>query len=106
MPLLKDIGQPKAEGVRVRFTVGITPVLPNDRAIARQLDVGLAAHERHFGRPARGIWLPECAYRPAGPWVSPADGRVELRSGLEDFLAERGIAYFFVETHLVKGGVT
>ena len=70
-------------------THGSLPLLPNDRAIERQLDVGLAAHERHFGRAARGIWLPECAYRPAGAWVSPADGHVEERRGLEDFLAPR-----------------
>jgi 1,4-alpha-glucan branching enzyme len=85
-------------------THGFLPLLPNDRAIERQLDVGLAAHARHFGFPARGIWLPECAYRPAGPWTSPADGHVEERRGLEDFLTARGVGFFFVETHLVKGG--
>ena len=85
-------------------THGFLPLLPNDRAIERQLDVGLATHARHFGREARGIWLPECAYRPAGPWTSPADGHVEERRGLEDFLSSRGVGYFFVETHLVKGG--
>ncbi len=85
-------------------THGFLPLLPNDRAIDRQLDAGLAAHRRHFGREARGIWLPECAYRPGGSWTSPADGHVENRSGLEDFLAARGLEYFFVETHLVTGG--
>jgi 1,4-alpha-glucan branching enzyme len=85
-------------------THGFLPLLPNDRAIDRQLDVGLAAHRRHFGRDARGIWLPECAYRPGGPWTSPADGHVENRCGLEEFLAARDVKYFFVETHLVTGG--
>ena len=85
-------------------THGFLPLLPNDRAIERQLDVGLAAHFRHFGVPARGIWLPECAYRPAGTWTSPADGHVEERRGLEDFLSTRGAGFFFVETHLVEGG--
>jgi 1,4-alpha-glucan branching enzyme len=85
-------------------THGFLPLLPNDRAIDRQLDAGLAAHRRHFGRDAHGIWLPECAYRPGGPWTSPADGHVENRCGLEEFLAERGLKYFFVETHLVTGG--
>jgi 1,4-alpha-glucan branching enzyme len=85
-------------------THGFLPLLPNDRAIDRQLDAGLAAHRRHFGRDARGIWLPECAYRPGGSWTSPADGHVENRCGLEDFLAARGLKYFFVETHLVTGG--
>ena len=85
-------------------THGFLPLLPNDRAIDRQLDAGLAAHRRHFQREARGIWLPECAYRPGGSWTSPADGHVEDRCGLEDFLAARGLKYFFVETHLVTGG--
>ena len=85
-------------------THGFLPLLPNDLAIDRQLDTGLAAHRRHFGKDARGVWLPECAYRPAGAWTSPADGHVEIRRGLEDFLAARGLEYFFVETHLVTGG--
>jgi len=93
------------EPIASAATHGFLPLLPSDRAVARQLDVGLAAHERHFGRPARGIWLPECAYRPAGLWISPADGHAEPRRGLEDFLADRDVGYFFVETHLVQGGV-
>jgi 1,4-alpha-glucan branching enzyme len=85
-------------------THGFLPLLPNDHAIDRQLDAGIAAHRRHFGRGARGIWLPECAYRPSGPWVSPADGHVEERRGLEEFLTARDLKFFFVETHLVTGG--
>jgi 1,4-alpha-glucan branching enzyme len=93
------------EPIASAATHGFLPLLPNDHAIARQLDVGLAAHARHFGKSARGIWLPECAYRPAGTWISPADGHFEFRRGIEDFLAERGVKFFFVETHLVQGGV-
>lgn len=92
------------EPIASAATHGFLPLLPSDRALARQLDLGLAAHARHFGRPARGLWLPECAYRPAGRWTSPADGRTEIRVGLEDFLADRGVEYFFVETHLVAAG--
>jgi len=94
------------EPIASAATHGFLPLLPNDIAIERQLDIGLAAHARHFGKPARGVWLPECAYRAAGPWVSPATGRMELRRGLEDFLVDRGVDYFFVETHLINGGVT
>jgi len=94
------------EPIASAATHGFLPLLPNDRAVERQLDVGLRAHARHFGKPARGIWLPECAYRPTGLWLSPADGRLERRPGIEEFLAARGVSFFFVETHLVKGGVT
>ena len=38
-----------------------------------QVRTACTAHRRHFGRAPRGIWLPECAYRPAGPWRSPVD---------------------------------
>ena len=41
------------------------------------------SHRRHFGREPAGIWLPECGYYP----------------GLDEFLAEAGIRYFFVDTH-------
>ena len=92
------------EPVASAATHGLLPLLPNDRAIERQLDVGLRAHERHFGRKAGGFWLPECAYRPGGPWTSPADGHVEERAGLEEFLAANGVRFFFVDTHLVRGG--
>src|SRR5512141_51026 len=93
------------EPIASAATHGFLPLLPDDRAIERQIDVGLETHDRHFGVPARGIWLPECAYRPGGPWVSPADSHVEMRRGIEEFLVPRGIRFFFVETHLVTGGV-
>ncbi len=94
------------EPIACAATHGFLPLLPDDRAIERQLDVGLAAHARHFGKPAKGIWIPECAYRPGGAWTSPADGHVEERKGIEELLAARGVEFFFVETHLVRGGVT
>ncbi len=101
---LQDSGH--VEVISCAATHGFLPLLPTDEAIRRQLDIGLATHQRHFGRSPRGIWIPECAYRPPGDWVSPVDGRHELRRGIAEFLAERGIEFFFVETHLVRGGVS
>lgn len=107
MQAFRELGERGVlEPVASAATHGFLPLLPTDRAIERQLDVGLQAHARHFGKPAKGIWLPECAYRPAGLWRSPADGHEEIRRGLEEFLAERGVEFFFVETHLVRGGIT
>jgi len=82
------------------------PLLATPAAVRRQVAVAVESHRRHFGRPPLGMWLPECAYRPDGPWTSPlADGAAEAwRPGLERVLAEHGIRYFFVETHLVDGG--
>lgn len=79
-------------------THGYLPLLGTDSAIRAQLRTGIQSYERLFGRRPRGIWLPECAYRPA---QSGADGR--LRPGLESFLAAEKIEFFFSETHLITG---
>ena len=56
-------------------------VVPN--AVRAQIQVAVQTHEQFFGVRPSGIWLPECAYQP----------------GLEEFLAEAGLDYFFVDTH-------
>lgn len=80
-------------------THGYLPLLARDSSIYGQIETGVKAYERHFGRRPKAIWLPECAYRPA--YVSE-DG--VARPGLESFLAEQGIRVFFSETHTVEGG--
>ena len=57
-------------------THAVLPKLATLAGRRLQVDAGLRSHERRFGEPA-GFWLPECAYAP----------------GVEDVLAERGIAY-------------
>jgi 1,4-alpha-glucan branching enzyme len=87
-------------------THGYLPLLADDAAAACQVHTAVTAHRRHFGRAPRGMWLPECAYRPAGPWRPPAGSPAPAttRRGLEALLADQGIGYFFVDTHLVAGG--
>ena len=92
-------------------THGYLPLLSSDAAAERQVRVACAAHRRHFGRAPRGIWLPECAYRPAGPWPSPAiaeagglDRPTIERAGVEEILARHQLDYFFIDTHLLSGG--
>lgn len=80
-------------------THGYLPLLGTDSAIYAQLKAGIASYKRHFGCPPTGIWLPECAYRPA---YYTEDGT--LRPGIERFLAEQGIKVFFSETHTITGG--
>ena len=81
-------------------THGYLPLLGTDSAIRAQLATGVRSYRRHFGRDPRGIWLPECAYRPA----FYADDK-KIRPGLEKFIAEQGLQVFFTETHLVTGGL-
>ena len=77
----------------------ILPLLGHDSAINAQLKAGIQSYKRLFGKAPTGIWLPECAYRPA--YVTD-DGK--KRAGIETFLAENGLKVFFSETHTITGG--
>jgi 1,4-alpha-glucan branching enzyme len=86
-------------------THGYLPLLSRDESIHLQLRTAVETHTRHFGRAPRGIWLPECAYRPRYEWTAPAGpdrgrGR-RLRPGIEELLAAHGLEYFVADSHLV-----
>ena len=67
--------------------------LPNlslhPQAVRAQMRVGSLLHKRRFGRPSRGIWLPECGFAP----------------GFDDYMKEVGLRFFFLETHGVMHGM-
>jgi 1,4-alpha-glucan branching enzyme len=90
-------------------THGYSPLLSQDTTLQAQVKIGVESYQRHFGRRPRGYWLPECAYRPRYVWSEPSlvpgakDKPPILRKGVEEFLAEQGIAYFFADSHLLKG---
>jgi 1,4-alpha-glucan branching enzyme len=82
------------------------PLVLNDEMLRAQMICGTKTSEKHLGTKPRGMWLPECAYRPHwGHWMpsvlfdNPRD-----RKGVEEFIAGAGVTHFFVETHLVTGG--
>ena len=89
-------------------THGYFPLLSQDISIQAQVKQAVKSYQRHFGRQPRGIWLPECAYRPGYKWSPPVDmgKKVEpyQRKGVEEFLSENHIEYFFIDSHLLKGG--
>jgi 1,4-alpha-glucan branching enzyme len=89
-------------------THGYLPLLGREESIDLQLRVGRATHLRHFGSAPRGVWLPECGYRPRYEWTPPAGplkGRVRRRRrGIEEFLASHGLAFFITDAHLLRGG--
>ncbi len=65
-------------------THGFLPLMLRDRRIWRgQILTATADYERRFGRPARGIWLPECGYEQT----------------LEETLAEARLRFFLLDTH-------
>ncbi|WP_438444592.1 1,4-alpha-glucan branching protein domain-containing protein [Gorillibacterium sp. sgz5001074] len=63
-------------------THGFLPLMKHEEAIRAQITTAVTDYERHFGRPPRGIWLPECAYAP----------------GIDRILKSCGIEYFFTDT--------
>jgi 1,4-alpha-glucan branching enzyme len=89
-------------------THGYLPLLGLEKSINLQLSQGKATYERHFGRPPRGIWLPECAYRPRYRWEPPFSTPLYKtpmeRSGIEEHLAAHELRFFVVDTHLLAGG--
>ena len=79
------------------------PLLSDDRGVNGQLRAGVATSERHLGVRPTGLWLPECAYRPAEPaWRPPfGTGPAVARPGLEVAVAAVGVDHLFVDTHAV-----
>lgn len=87
-------------------THGYLPLLGTDESVQAQVKLGVENYKARFGRAPRGIWLPECAYRPRYEWKSPMgdDAGPWPRKGVEEFLAENGLEYFFVDSHMIRGG--
>ena len=85
------------------------PLLGTDESVRAQIRTAVDTHIRHLGRHPRGIWIPECGYRPAGFWNYPVPdaGSEELRPGfdrigIEQALAESNLEFTYVDTHLVE----
>ncbi len=87
-------------------THGYLPLLSRDESIHLQLRTAVETHRRHFGQAPRGIWLPECGYRPRYEWTPPTgrDRERRVRPGLEELLAAHGLEYFVADSHLVAAG--
>jgi 1,4-alpha-glucan branching enzyme len=65
-------------------THGYFPLLAvNEESIYAQLSMAVRTHERILGRRPRGIWLPECGYKP----------------GVDRILKEFGIEFFILDSH-------
>jgi len=89
-------------------THGYYPLLSRDESLQAQTKMAVKNYKKHFGREPRGIWLPECAYRPRYEWAPPVpiDGSQEAypRKGSDEFLSENGLDFFIVDSALLKGG--
>lgn len=89
--LVKAFRRFQEAGVVELFTTSAThgylPLLKtHPRAVEAQIKIGAESYQRCFGKAARGIWLPECAFYP----------------GLEKPLADSRFSYFFVDAHGIE----
>ena len=57
-------------------------------AVKIQIETGIECFERNFGKKPSGLWLPECGYF----------------KGIDSFLKDAGIEFFFLESHGVLSG--
>jgi len=79
------------------------PLLYEDSSVHAQLRAGAFTSQRVLGSRPRGVWLPECAYRPPGPWYAPIPwGQPRNRPGTEHFVSPLGLTHFFVESQLFE----
>jgi 1,4-alpha-glucan branching enzyme len=89
-------------------THGYLPLLGREESIELQLRLAVQSHEQHFGCRPRGVWLPECGYRPRYEWTPPIgsdrQARRALHRGVEEIVAACGLEFFFVDSHLILGG--
>ncbi len=88
-------------------THGYLPLLGYDRCINAQVAQGVKTYQRIFGQKPKGIWLPECAYRPGYLWSPPLKVKGlerTKRQGIEKILAKNDIEYFIIDSHLLTGG--
>jgi len=83
---LQDLG--RLEIITCAATHAFLPLLHREEAVRAQLRVATTNYRKHFGRPPRGIWLPECAYAP----------------GLDRFLSEERLRFFIVDAHGLLNG--
>ena len=78
----QDLGH--LEPITCGATHGFLPLMSvNGNAVRGQIQTAVQTHEKFLGRKPRGIWLPECGYEP----------------GIEKYLEEAGIRFFFTDTH-------
>ncbi len=88
------------------LTHGYLALLGLDESVELQIEAATINYEKHFGKKPTGIWLPECAYRPAYDWQTYFDiDELKIphpRKGEEHFLQKHGINYFISDEKFIR----
>lgn len=74
-------------------THGFLPLFESDSGIFSQIQLAVDTHKKYFGKFPRGIWIPECAYRPK------KGDREKFRESIDYWLNNSELEYFFVDSH-------
>lgn len=77
---IQDLGY--LELITSSATHAFLPYVNTEKALRAQIENAVKVHFEHLGRAPKGIWLPECGYRP----------------DIDPLLKEYGLEYFFTET--------
>lgn len=88
---LQDEGM--VELITCGATHGFLPLLESDSGLFSQIQTAVDTHKRYFRQEPKGIWLPECAYRPK----KYKNGNI--RESIDYWLNNSSIEYFFVDSH-------
>jgi len=88
---LQDEGM--IELITCAATHGFLPLLEIDSGIFSQVQLAVDTHKEYFKQEPKGIWIPECAYRPK----EYKNGK--LRESIDYWLHNSGLEYFFVDSH-------
>lgn len=81
------------------------PLAHTQKLVRLALRTGRELHRELFGTDPRGCWMPECAYRPGGPWRHPVtQAAEEHRPGNEEFLEEQQLGWTVLDSHLIRSG--
>lgn len=73
----------KIELITTCATHGYLPLMLTGEAINAQIKMGIDTYRRVFNKRPKGLWLPECAFKPA----------------VEPYLAQNNIRYFICSSH-------
>jgi 1,4-alpha-glucan branching enzyme len=74
-------------------THGFLPLFDRDSGIFSQIQLAVDTYKKYFKKEPKGIWLPECAYRPKQKRED------KIRESIDYWLHNSGIEYFFVDSH-------